>query len=196
MGYIVPQCGPFTHVPQILFAPRDAFGRATGACILFKHSPPAGGTLAGGAQRRGCDATHPQQACDRAHLIAQSLGGNGSEPMNIVDTTPQANQSGMKTWENALKSFARHSDNNVILSVTPYYDFNDAESFNPIYIDMYAEEVFQHPQDVLINNERETVSGCRLFLKRVYNTPLVTSQNLPTSPRTYWCPGIPSYFHQ
>ncbi len=187
MGYILPQCGPFSHVGQILYAPLDEEGRATGACAELAR-PLGGGTHVDPDLRRsGCYPNDLRTTCDTAHLIADFLGGTGKKRENLTYTTSQANKSGMKKWELQVRTFLKEK-RIVIFNVTPYYD---SKKRIPIYIDMYAEQVYDHPQNVMINGVLMTVDGCRLFLKRVYNTPEVTSQDLPADSRTYWCPGLP-----
>ena len=101
-------------------------------------------------------------------------------------TTAQTHSFGLSRWENTVQTLVT-SGRTVRMDVTVYYA--GLGDISPSYIDIYAQQVYARPKTVKVDNQQVTTKSCRLFLKRIYNTPVATTQDLPAGPLTYWCPG-------
>jgi RHS repeat-associated protein len=129
---------PLGLVPE--YQPLDAQGRPTGAFSDLTPADRNTGTPTSSATQNPpgwVGGTHPDHQ-QRGHLIADSLGGSGTDPRNIVTLTDGTNNPGMARLEARIRNHLDADPNSrVLLQVTAHYDNNDPHS-PPTSIHVYA----------------------------------------------------------
>jgi len=170
---IIPPPGTIRYDPLVN-------GHATGAVgTLIRSNLNTGSPATGIPLRRGCNPVRPRESCDRAHLIANFLGGSGSDPRNLVYTTVRTNRSNMKTREDAVAKRLRLGQT-VLYVVTAYYPFNH---FYPDLIYMTA-LVFGGTNAA----GQSGPAGCLLFDRVIHNTSSVEAPGpIQLDPTTVKC---------
>ena len=108
--------------PGIVYGPRDALGRATGAAATITKSMINTGTRAAGRIRPPGFVDGEQHA--RGHLIAKLLGGSGDDARNLTTMFTNANTPVMRAFEKKVADAVRGGQT-VRYQVTPIYRGSD-----------------------------------------------------------------------
>ncbi len=125
------------HGLQPQYYPLDGQGRPTGAYGDLKPSdvrptdtsPPS---LDPPGWEGGAHPDHQQ----RSHLVADTLGGSGDDPRNIVALTDGSNHPGMSQEEAKIRNYLKaNPDGSVTMEVRVEYD---GENPTPSTVNMYA----------------------------------------------------------
>ncbi|HSU60203.1 MAG TPA: RHS repeat-associated core domain-containing protein [Bryobacteraceae bacterium] len=126
---------PFGLAPE--YYPVDGQNRPTGAFAdLSKNdlrptdtSPP---TIDPPGWQGGEHPYHQQ----RSHLVADTFGGSGDDPRNLVTLTDGSNHPGMSEQEGKIRNYLKNNpDGRVLMEVTAEYD---GENPRPTAVRMYA----------------------------------------------------------
>ncbi|MGI4835813.1 MAG: RHS repeat-associated core domain-containing protein [Janthinobacterium lividum] len=139
----------------VTYGPLDSLGRPTGifAELTSADLRPTGSsppTLNPPGWEGGAHPFHQQ----RSHLLADTLGGSGSDGRNLVTLTDGANHPGMSTSEGQVRRYLRNNPtSSVTLEVTPHYTGNNLV---PDRVTMYA---LDHNGNVLV--DRTVTNGLR-----------------------------------
>jgi RHS repeat-associated protein len=122
----------------IQYGDLDAQGRPTGAFADLTSSDlrPTGSSTPTLDPAGWVGGDHPYHQ-QRSHLIADTLGGSGSDPRNLVTLTDGTNHPGMSVLEGRIRRHLRDTPNaRVLLEVTPHYA--DATALVPSHMRMTA----------------------------------------------------------
>ena len=144
---------PLGLVPT--YGPLDALGRPTGifAELTLADLRPTGTSPPTIDPPGWLGGNHPFHQ-QRSHLLADTLGGSGSDARNLVTLTDGANHPGMSSVEGQMRRYLRANPNSsVILEVKPHYIGN---SLVPDRVTMYA---LDHNGNVLV--DRTITNGLR-----------------------------------
>jgi RHS repeat-associated protein len=121
----------------VTYGPLDALGRPTGifAELTIADLRPTGSSTPTIDPPGWLGGAHPHHQ-QRSHLLADTLGGSGSDARNLVTLTDGSNHPGMSSVEGGIR---RHIQQNptstVLLEVKPHYNGND---LTPERVSMYA----------------------------------------------------------
>jgi RHS repeat-associated protein len=122
------------------YQPVDQFGRPTGASADLTPADRNTGTPTSSATQDPpgwVGGLHPDHQ-QRSHLIADSLGGSGTDPRNIIALTDGSNNPGMARCEAKIRDHLDSDPNSrVLMHVTVHYDNNDPNSM-PKSVHIYA----------------------------------------------------------
>jgi len=133
-------------VPITVYGPLDDLGRATGVDATLTGPPLGGqsprvdpaGFVSGVSGREGGQG--------RAHLLAETLGGNGSAN-NLVPFDQRANEAMYRDIESkVLSHLLRHPTHCISYTATPMYD---GRSLSPSLIHVYAIDTTS--KEVIVN---------------------------------------------
>lgn len=144
---------PLGLVP--IYGPLDALGRPTGifAELTLADLRPTGTSPPTIDPPGWVGGNHPFHQ-QRSHLLADTLGGSGSDARNLVTLTDGANHPGMSSVEGQLRRNLRaNPTSSVMLEVKPHYVGN---SLVPDRVTMYA---LDHNGNVLV--DRTISNGLR-----------------------------------
>jgi RHS repeat-associated protein len=144
---------PLGLVP--IYGPLDALGRPTGvfAEITLADLRPTGTSPPTINPPGWVGGNHPFHQ-QRSHLLADTMGGSGSDARNLVTLSDGANHPGMSSVEGQLRRQLRaNPTSSVILEVKPHYVGNNLV---PDRITMYA---LDHNGNVLV--DRTISNGLR-----------------------------------
>ncbi|MGI4887026.1 MAG: RHS repeat-associated core domain-containing protein [Janthinobacterium lividum] len=144
---------PLGLVPT--YGPLDAMGRPTGvsAELTLADLRPTGTSPPTIDPPGWLGGNHPFHQ-QRSHLLADTLGGSGSDARNLVTLTDGANHPGMSSVEGQMRRYIRANPNStVLLEVKPHYVGN---SLVPDRVTMYA---LDHNGNVLV--DRTISNGLR-----------------------------------
>ncbi len=96
------------------YYPLDEYRRPTGAFAEITKSDLGTGTKAKGEPPGWKSGKKPHYQ-NRSHLIANSLGGSGSDPKNIVALTDGSNHPGMSRLESKIRNHVKNNPNKDVL---------------------------------------------------------------------------------
>lgn len=139
----------------VTYGPLDALGRPTGifAELTVADLRPTGSSVPTFDPPGWQGGAHPFHQ-QRSHLLADTLGGSGSDARNLVTLTDGANHPGMSTSEGQIRRYLRNNPtSSVTLEVTPHYTGNNLV---PDRVSMYA---LDHNGNVLV--DRSVTNGLR-----------------------------------
>jgi RHS repeat-associated protein len=140
------------------YYPLDQLGRPTGAFAEITPSDlrPTGSSPPTFDPPGWVSGEHPDHQ-QRSHIMADTLGGSGSDRRNLITLTDGSNHPGMSTLEGKIR---RHvaAGNTVLYEARVRYDGN---SLIPSSVHMYA--IDQHGKvivDDVVHNGRRQNTGC------------------------------------
>ncbi len=135
--------------------------------------------------RRRCatdDITYSR--CERAHLVAASLGGPGIR-QNIAYTTLRANRSGFAAIEREIKT---QIANGYVVYYRVYIHYAAPSTFAPDYIYVLVTRLNKDPVEGEFGDTIEA-RACAVIFARINNTTSGDVTNLPLPPNSAQCVG-------